>query len=39
VSIVSFFMLRKDVGTLPPLLLMAATFLMGTAIGLIVGSL
>ncbi|CAN5259110.1 hypothetical protein BH20GEM2_BH20GEM2_00230 [soil metagenome] len=39
VSIVSFFMLRKDVGTLPPVLLMAATFLMGTAIGLIVGSL
>ena len=39
VSIVSFFMLRKDIGKLPPILLMAATFLMGTAVGLVVESL
>ena len=39
VSIVSYFMLRKDVGHLPPLLLMTATFLMGTTVGLIVDAL
>lgn len=36
VSIVSFFMLRKDVGALPPLLLMGATFLLGITAGLVV---
>ncbi|MEX2402362.1 MAG: permease [Rhodothermales bacterium] len=34
VSLVSYFMLRKDVGLAPPLLLMCATFILGTAIGL-----
>lgn len=36
VSIVTYIMLRKDVGHAPPLLLMAATFLMGVATGLTV---
>jgi uncharacterized protein len=36
VSIVSYFMLRKDVGHLPPILLLIATFVMGTAVGLAV---
>jgi len=36
VSIVTYIMLRKDVGHAAPLLLMAATFLMGVATGLIV---
>jgi uncharacterized protein len=39
VSVVSYFMLRKDVGHLPPILLLAATFLMGTAVGLVVEAL
>lgn len=39
VSIVSYFMLRKDVGHLPPILLLVATFLMGTAAGWIVDRL
>lgn len=34
VSIVSYFMLRKDTGHRPPLLLMAATFVVGTLVGL-----
>lgn len=34
VSIVSYFMLYKDVGHAPPLLLMGATFLVGVAVGL-----
>lgn len=36
VSIVSYFMLKNDVGHTAPLLLMAATFLMGVATGLTV---
>lgn len=36
VSIVSYFMLKKDVGHTAPLLLMVATFLMGIATGLTV---
>ncbi len=36
VSIVSYFMLKKDVGHAAPLLLMVATFLMGIATGLTV---
>ncbi len=36
VSIVSFFMLRKDVGPLPPLLLLGATWVLGVAAGLLV---
>jgi len=36
VSIVSYFMLKKDVGHAAPLLLMGATFLMGIATGLTV---
>ena len=36
VSIVTYFMLKKDVGHTAPLLLMGATFLMGFATGLIV---
>jgi uncharacterized protein len=39
VSIVSYFMLRKDVGHLPPILLLAATFTMGIAVGLVVEAL
>ena len=38
VSIVSYYMLRKDVGKLLPLLLMAATFIGGVTVGLIVES-
>lgn len=38
VSIVSYYMLRKDVGDLPPLLLMAVTFVAGVAVGLLVDS-
>ncbi len=34
VSIVSYFMLRKDTGHRPPLLLMAATFVVGIFVGL-----
>jgi hypothetical protein len=34
VSIVSYFMLRKDTGHRPPLLLMAATFVVGILVGL-----
>ncbi len=36
VSIVTYFMLKKDVGHTAPLLLMAATFLMGIVVGLTV---
>ena len=36
VSIVTYFMLKKDVGHTAPLLLMGATFLMGVATGLTV---
>jgi uncharacterized protein len=36
VSIVSYIMLRKDVGHLPPIFLMVATFLMGVGTGLLV---
>lgn len=36
VSIVTYYMLRKDTGHLPPLLLMGATFLVGVAAGLLV---
>lgn len=36
VSVVSYLMLRRDVGHLPPLLLLAATFLVGVAVGLCV---
>lgn len=36
VSIVSYFMLKKDLGHTTPLLLMAATFVMGIATGLMV---
>ncbi len=36
VSVVSYFLLRKTVGHLPPLLLMAATFVMATLAGLLV---
>lgn len=36
VSIVSYFMMRKDTGSVPPLLLMAATFAMGILVGLLV---
>jgi len=36
VSIVSYYMLKKDVGHLPPILLMVVTFLVGIAVGLIV---
>lgn len=36
VSIVSYFMLRKDTGHLPPLLLMAATLILGIATGALV---
>ncbi len=36
VSLVSYFMLRKDVGHWPPILLMAATFIVGVAVGLAV---
>ncbi|MEX0646796.1 MAG: permease [Balneolaceae bacterium] len=36
VSIVSYYMLRKDTGHLPPLLLMGATFILGLSAGLIV---
>jgi uncharacterized protein len=39
VSVVSYYMLRKDVGHLPPILLLTATFLMGTTVGLIVEAL
>jgi uncharacterized protein len=39
VSIVSYFMLRKDVGHLPPILLLVATFVMGTTVGLVVEAL
>jgi uncharacterized protein len=39
VSIVSYFMLRKDIGHLPPILLLVATFLMGTSVGLVVEAL
>jgi len=36
VSIVTYFMLKKDVGHTAPLLLMAATFVMGVAVGITV---
>ena len=36
VSIVSYYMLRKDVGHLPPVLLLGATFVIGTCVGLVV---
>ncbi len=36
VSVVSYFMLRKDVGSRPPLLLMAATFVTAFTAGMIV---
>ncbi|WP_310683162.1 hypothetical protein [Aliifodinibius sp. S!AR15-10] len=36
VSIVSYFMLKKDVGHMAPLLLMAATFVVGVCTGLTV---
>lgn len=36
VSIVTYIMLRKDTGDIPPLLLMGATFILGTATGLAV---
>lgn len=38
VSIVSYYMLKKDVGHIPPLLLMAVTFIFGVAVGLIIES-
>lgn len=36
VSVVSYFMLKKDTGHVPPLLLMLVTFILGVATGLIV---
>lgn len=36
VSVVSYFMLKKDTGHVPPLLLMVVTFLLGAVTGLIV---
>lgn len=36
VSIVSYYMLKKDVGHIPPLLLMAVTFIFGVTVGLII---